>query len=131
MLVAWTRVLLVGTWLAVGCFLLFFGLWSARAASSTQPEVNQASGGNCSPNLVEVQATQSITFNCDQGKPELQRFARKLTELRNSLNFNTEQTEALVSALNELWPSIVDQLQQLDGKQDQHSLASPSCYNEL
>lgn len=105
--------------LAISCLLVILGPSSARSNSDTPPEVTQSSAGNCSPNLVQVQATQSITFNCDLGKPELQRFARKLTELRSSLRFNAEQTAALVNALNELWPSILDQLQLLDGKQDQ------------
>lgn len=70
--------------------------------------------GDCSPTLTYVRAAQNITFNCDQGRMELKRFARQMSDLRNNLDLNREQTEFLITALNNALPSFISQLNRIE-----------------
>jgi hypothetical protein len=98
------------TELCLASLALFIGV---EAPAQTQRTV-----GDCSPVLTHVTVGQVITFNCDLGRLELRRFAQDLTRLVESQRLTTEQTAALLKALNDLFPSVLKQLERLEGKQD-------------
>lgn len=79
----------------------------------------QTTSGPCSPVLTNTQVSGRIEFDCNQGRQELQRFARELTKLNRDLRLSRNQTNALVSALNNLLPNLLVQVDRLEGKQDQ------------
>lgn len=77
--------------------------------------------GDCSPTLSNVRIDGDIIFNCDQGRRELQRFARELTKVKDTLRLSAEQTTVVIETLNSVLPYILAQLNKIDvfdSKQD-------------